>query len=490
MNRFNNLLYCRQFIFCQEEINDFEHWQKYRINDYILYAHPQLNVTRLVSKTKELILLGSLYDSKNNLATNEDIVGQLIESDDFSDLLVKTEVYTGRFVLIFRKGTSVKLFHDPSASRRVHYLMDETKFCCATLPHLIAKYLNVPKSRDQQVTDFYRSHHFLSHNQVGIMENTSYDAIKLLTANFYIDVTKRKVFRFWPYRKLSTISLLEGIDIVTESMKGFMANMHQRNKLMMAVTAGNDSRLLLASAREFKDDMFFYVCHLPRMKNEKHQDLEAFQKISQLGNLKGKVVTYDPYVDPDFKAIYYQNNEFASQDNLPLIYNFHYKECSDKLNISTTMSDVTRNFFSSAIRVTPEILSTVWYYQGNNYVLDIYKRWFAEFESYARAFNYNILDVFNWEERISSWQAYYISDCDIAREEVPMLNSRKVLEVMLSVPAKYRDMHTNIFHRAMVKKMWPELAKVPYNPNFKKKVSYSLKKMGVYWPIRKAIRGW
>jgi hypothetical protein len=490
MNPYQDLLYCRQFIFCQKEIQDFDHWQKYTVNNYFLYVHPKLKVTKVSRKSKELFLLGSLFDSTNKMATDEDITEKLIDVNEFKDLLAKSENYTGRYVLIYKDDRGVKLFHDPSASRRVHYLMDEEKFCCATQPHLIAKYLDIPKTSNMEVLNFYKSDQFYSHNQVGVMENTIYDPIKLLTANFYIDITNRKVIRFWPYRKLNSISLNEGIELVTKELKGFMANIHQRNKIVMGVTAGNDSRLLLASAREFKDDIFIYVFHLPRMKNERHQDLEAFQKIVRLGNMKGKIVSHNPKVDPDFKAIYDKNNEFASQENLSLIYNFHYKECADKLNVSTTMSDVTRNFFSSAIKVTPEILTNLWYYKGNKYVLDIYKRWLMEVEEYANALNYNILDIFNWEERISSWQSYYLSDCDIARDEVAVLNSRKVLEIMLSVPAKYRDMHTNIFHRSMVKKMWPELGTVSYNPNFKKKVSYSLKKMGIYWPIRKAIRGW
>ncbi len=393
MNPYKDLLYCRQFILSQTEITDFHDWQKHAIDNYHLYVHPKLKVTKVSRKSKELYLLGSLYDSTDKMANDEDIVYKLIEAGEFKDLLEKSEKYTGRFVMIFKKGPAIYLFHDPSASRRVHYLMDRNRFCCATQPHLIAKYYNIPKSSDKVVLDFYKSDQFYRHNQVGVIGNTIYDPIKLLTANFYLDITNRKVIRFWPYRKLTAVSLNEGVDLVSKSLKGFMANMHQRNKLMMAVTAGNDSRLLLSSAREFKDDMFFYVYHLPRMKNDRHQDLEAFQKITSICNLKGKIVPYNPEVDPDFKAIYEQNNEFYSQHNLPLIYNFHYKECADKLNVSTTMSDVTRNFFSSAKQVTPEILAAVWNYQGTKYVLDLYKRWFAEFKDYAEEFNYNILDV-------------------------------------------------------------------------------------------------
>jgi len=98
--------------------------------------------------------------------------------------------------------------------------------------------------------------------------------------------------------------------------------------------------------------------------------------------------------------------------------------------------------------------------------------------------------LLNWEERNGNLYTQYQVDKDIAQEEFAPYNCRRLMEVFLSVPNKYRDIHTNIYFRAMIKHLWPELMSEPINPKFKKKVSYDLKKMGVYWPIRRISRSW
>jgi hypothetical protein len=491
MNTYQDLLYCRQFMFCKKTISDFSEWKTYYIGEYKLYVHPKLSVSSVENKDKGLYLLGSLYDYARNTITNEEILDRLIRASTFEELLKASDRYTGRFILIFKHNSSIKIFHDPSAARKIHYYMSGDDFCCATQPHVIAKYFNIDKTFNQEIRQFYNSPQFYAHNKVGILSNTIYDPIKLLLPNRYIDVNRKEVIHFWPYRKLNTISLNEGVDCVTSILKGYLLNIHHRNKLMMAVTSGNDSRLLLAASRNICEDILYYVYHLPRMKSQDHPDLRIHRRIMKGLGLKEYIVEYETSVDENFKEIYYKNNEFPEWKNLPIIYNFLYKQCSDKLNVATTMSDVTRNFFSTNRKlITSNLLATIWQYKDMPYVISNYENWLTAVEPLAKKYGYNILDLFNWEERVGCWSSYYVSDSDIARDEVSPLNSRELLEIMLSVPKKYRDMHTNIFHRTMIKHMWPELAKFPYNPNFQKRTSYTLKKMGIYWPVRSIIRGW
>ena len=105
-------------------------------------------------------------------------------------------------------------------------------------------------------------------------------------------------------------------------------------------------------------------------------------------------------------------------------------------------------------------------------------------------YNYRILELLNWEERNGNLYTQYQVDKDIAQEEFTPYNCRKLMEIFLAVPNKYRDIHTNIYFRAMIKHLWPELMSEPINPKLKKKISYNLKKVGIYWPIRRITRGW
>jgi hypothetical protein len=492
MNPYNNLLYCRQYIFCQKEIPELSGWNNFIIDNYKLYVHPNLTVSSIKGKGKELYLLGSLFDHKKMDTTNEEILDKLIISKTFEEFLQDSENYTGRFILIFKQNSSLKIFHDPSASRRIYYYMNGSNFCFASQPFLIAKYFSIEKTKKPEILQCYdNSTQALFHEKTGVLHSTIYEPIKRLLPNWYIDVDKREVMRFWPYRKLNPISLNEGVESVSSMLKGFIKNIHHRNKLIMALTSGNDSRLLLAASRDICDDVFYYIFLLPRMKDEYHPDVVVPKKIMNRIKLKENVILYNTTVDEDFKEIYFKNNEFASEANLPIIYNFMYKQCAGRLNLVTSMSDVTRNFFQTTRKIiTPELMATIWQYKNNPYAIEHYRNWLNEIKPLATKCNYSILDLFNWEERVAVWNASYASDTDIARDEASPFCSRRLLEIMLSVPKKYRDLNTNIFHRTMIKHMWPELAEFPYNPIFRRRASYILKKAKVYWVIRSIVRGW
>lgn len=491
MNPYQHLLYCRQFILCEKEISDFQTWNIYTIDRFKLYVHPKLNVSTAKKDEKELYLLGDLYDYNYRTISNDGILERLIVSDSIHELTRKCENYAGRFILIFKKNKSIKIFNDAAASRKIYYYIEGDTFCCATQPHVIAKYFDVRRSKKTEILEFYQSQEFYAHNKVGIMNKTIYDPIKLLQANYYIDINRREIKRFWPHQKLQTISFNEGIEKASSTLKGLMKNIHFRNKIMMAITGGNDSRLLLSASREIADDIFLYIFHLPGMKNCSHPDLAIHKKITAMIGNEGYIVDYNTEIDNDFKEIFFKNNEFPEEANLPIIYNFMYKKCSDKLNVATTLNDMTRCFFNTfRKKIDARLLAIINGYQGIQYVIEEYRKWLIKTKPVLDNYGYNILDIFKQEERISNWSAYYVSDSDIAIDEVSPFTCRKLFETILSVPRKYRDVNTNIFNRAMINKMWPEIGKLPYNPFLKNKICYTMKKTRLYWPVRRVIKGW
>ena len=488
MNPYQDLLYCRQFMLCEKEIEDFQTWNIFTIDKYRLYVHPKLPVHTLKRNEKEIYLLGELYDYQNVTTTSEDILEKLIKADSFLELNEKCESYAGRFILIFKQNTSINIFNDSAAGRKVYYYVDGNTVCCATQAHVIAKYFDVKKSSRPEVLEFYQSPAFKYHKQVGVIENTSYDQIKLLLANHYFDVNQREAKRFWPHRKLNTMSLNEGVEKASAILQGLIKNIHHRNpQLSMAVTAGNDSRLLLSASREIAGDIFYYVHRLPLRGND--ADMEMNDRITKLIGNERYIVEHNPEVDPDFKEIFMQNNEFPAEGNLPIIYNFMYKMCSDKLNIATTLNDVTRSFLTTYKKqIDGDLLAKLWDYSDIQYVIETYDQWLEETLPVLDEYGYYVLDIFNQEERITNWAAYYVSDSDIAMDEVAPISCRELFEIMLSVPSKYRDRHTNVFNRAMINHMWPEIGKLPYNPVFRVQLYTVLKKTHLFWPLRRLLK--
>ncbi|MCD4731686.1 MAG: hypothetical protein K8R74_13860 [Bacteroidales bacterium] len=485
------LLYRRQFILCPEEIDNRQGWNQFNIKgDYYLYVHPDLIQTEYTEPNQQIIILGDMYDPLNERFNNIDIAARLIKSKTIEELTANSSAYAGRFIIIFVKGDLFYMFNDASASRKIYYIYHKDYVWCASQPHVLADFCSIKESGDPQVQDFYRSREFKQHDHCGVLNNTIYDPIKQLLPNFYLDVKLKKIIRFWPVKKNIHISLQEGVEHGSKMLTGIIKSANERNDLMMAVTAGNDTRMLLAASRPVSENIFYYIINLPRY-DEKSPDLVIPNKLLSKVGLKQNVLEFSNDIDEEFKKYYFLNNQFAHERNLSIIYSIFYKQFPDKINMPGRFSDIARNFFNTYHKVlTPELLATFWNYEDVDYVVDRYKIWLEEANKIKSDYNYRILELLNWEERNGNLYTQYQVDKDIAQEEFTPYNCRNLMEIYLAVPNKYRDIHTNVYFRAMIKHLWPELLTEPFNPKFEKRVSYNLKKIGIYWYIRRIIRGW
>jgi hypothetical protein len=475
-----------------EELSDRPTWNKYKINGtYYLFAHPDLVQTEVEEKNKKIILLGDMYDPSLKLKSNDLILDLLIKEDDINEIIRSTFQFAGRFAIFCTIGSKLYIFHDASGSRKVFYTIKDGQIWCASRPHVLAEYCDIQITTNEQVLDFYQSENFFRHDKVGVIDNTIYDPIKQLLPNHYLDAQKKEHFRFWPEKRNMYTSLSEGVELGSKMLAGIIESANERQDLMMAVTAGNDTRLLLAASKKVSNNIFYYTTKTPKLHDD-HQDIVIPNRLLEKNGLKFHIIDYihEP-VDEEFRKIYLQNNQFANERELSRIYNVYYKRFPEKINLPGRVSDISRNFFNTyKKKITPELLAIIWEYDDIEYVIKNYREWLRKAGEIAKTYNYNILELFNWEERNGNLYTAYQMDKDIAQEEFTPYNCRRLMEIFLSVPSKYRDIHTNVYYRAMIKHLWPELLAEPINPNLKKYTSYYLKKVGVYWLIRRLIRGW
>jgi hypothetical protein len=488
----NNLLYRRQFVMGPDDLSDRPGWIKYILNNSLyLFVHPDLVRTEYKENHKQLILLGDMYDPLNKNHGNVEILSNIIRNNSIEEIIESSFQYAGRFALFCTINSHLYIFHDASASRKVFYTVTGNTMWCASQPHVIAGYCNIEKTKDEQVLQFYKSDKFFSHDQVGVINNTIFDPVKQLLPNHYLDVTGKKSVRFWPVKKNRLISLHEGIEVGSKLLSGIIESANERRDLMMAVTAGNDTRLLLAASRKVSSDIYYYIIKIPRL-HDRHDDITIPSRLLKKVGLEFNILEFEKVVDDEaFRDAYFSNNLFANERAFALIYHVFHKRFPDKINLPGRFSDISRNFFNTYRKtITPELLAKFWDYENIGYVLKHYRTWLAEAGEIATKYNYNILELFNWEERNGNLYTAFQADKDIAQEEFTPYNCRRLMEVFLSVPNKYRDIHTNVYFRAMIRHLWPELMSEPFNPNLEKRSSYYLKKIGIYWFIRRFTRGW
>src|SRR5699024_3101951 len=74
------------------------------------------------------------------------------------------------------------------------------------------------------------------------------------------------------------------------------------------------------------------------------------------------------------------------------------------------------------------------------------------------------IEIFYWEQRMSTWGALHPAEVDIAAEAISPFNCRLLLETCLKVPRTLRIAPQCTFFREVIKRNWGEVLLEPINP--------------------------
>ena len=111
--------------------------------------------------------------------------------------------------------------------------------------------------------------------------------------NKYIDLLLKKIVRYWPVKeseiKPKKIPIDDVVNICSQMIQGFLESANKRYKLMIPVTAGNESRLLLAASKNIKNDVFYYINKTKDM-SDSHNDIRIPKKLLGKINLKFHII--------------------------------------------------------------------------------------------------------------------------------------------------------------------------------------------------------
>jgi hypothetical protein len=472
------LRYRNQYLLAPESITcPFMH-QEHKVDEaYRLYTHIDLQVTACEASGTKMWLLGDLFDYESPQKSNSHILADLIHSQ-YHDLLYRLGNFAGRFVLINLNKRGLKLVHDATAARKIYYTKNEGIDWFSSQPHLLAKVLNLQKTTNPEILDFYASDVFKSNHNASIGNITIYDEVKQLMPNHFYNANTSSKIRYWPYCRTKERSLKEAASLCAGMVKGYMESITNRYEVMLPVTAGKDSRTLLAATKNHPEKVFYYV-NKEKGKDETFHDIAVPKKLlSDLG-LEFNILEYSEEVDEDFKKVYFENNEYACERFLPLIYNY-YLHFGDKVNLpGNTATAGSEWFLGTKFPMTALNLAKKNQVERWSFAIDYYEEWLEEVKEACPNNNINLHDLYYWEERMANWSNQVQQEKDIAQEEINIFNSRELVTQYLSVHSKYLEIHSFKVYIEVIRQLWPELLKYPINKFFKHSLLKVLRKVRV-----------
>jgi hypothetical protein len=456
------LSFRRQFVLGPHFADEFSSWQRIIIDGGLrLTAHPDLDVCRVANRDKAITLLGYILDPARPSASNLDIVTELLDrlhtGDDFFE---HTARFGGRWVLVVNDGVRTIGFADAAGLRQVAYTAGSApgQLWCASQPGLLAEVVDLPL--DSEAVAFLQTGRLVWPPG----DATPYGGIKALLPNHYLDLRTGRPCRYWPNADLPAMPLREAIRKSSEILRGLMEGVQHRSDLMLALTAGWDSRLTLAASRSMTREIFHFTAVFSDTAVGDPDVTVPARLLLKLGR-KHEILDCRNDVDDEFAKIYRRNVIMAHEEYCPVAQALLDQTPSEGVCIRGDVAEIAKCYYrlgaSNGEEVTAHELCVVVGLPRHPFLMKEFERWLSG--ARGRSYNVPLLDLFYWEQEASRLHAMIEAECDIARESFAPLNCRSLLTTMLSVPERYRQEPTFDLFRALIKRLWPEALMEPIN---------------------------
>lgn len=475
----DRLMYRRQFVLGPRPVACFPAYNSFRVGDHFhLTAHADLNTVHTVEGNRSLTLLGFILDPRHPNADDSRILKQLMPelcSDSHPmDFLQTLNVYGGRWILIANNGSRITVCNDALGQRPLYYTprLANGEVWCGAQPGIIGSLLGLEPSRlameflDAQKRSGQQEYWFPN-------DISGYDDIRLLLPNHYLDLTTAQSHRFWPSTLLKKLSLRHAVREGAKQLRGLMLSAANRFPLAVLMTAGWDSRSVLAAGKNLKTEVSYFTCDLGNGKTAAADISVPARLLYKLGKAH-RVLNVPESMDPEFKQLYLQNVAMAHECMGPTAQALFEFLGSSEVRVSGSGSETVRQQFrpSRWHAVTAETLAS-FAWTKERFAIEAFGQWL---EGIPKDTGFHILDLFYWEQKCGQWLAVGQVEWDLVGESFAPFNCRELLSTLLSTHVAYRVEPHYELYRALLKELWPEVLAEPINPHKKPRTdSTSLK---------------
>ncbi|EPC04226.1 hypothetical protein L861_02615 [Litchfieldella anticariensis FP35 = DSM 16096] len=210
------------------------------------------------------------------------------------------------------------------------------------------------------------------------------------------------------------------------------------------------------------------------------RDLLCTKKLSQLLSLRFEEIQLsNVHPSEEFSVLYHGlQGETRAPNVKDTFARQQYFGVNDNFEVRSSISEVSRSFVRRKFH-TAEMALTA------DAMVPIYKRvpfsrkWHElirqEFATWmerssfrdVEKYGYDWLDFYYWEIRVGTWQALVLQDADYYTNPTVLFNNRKLIELMLSAPEKYRKDDT--LQVMIMSTLDGDVLKTPIVKNFGKK---------------------
>lgn len=466
------LLFRRQFILGPRFLTGFPAWKRLDVGPSIrLTVHPDLPTCRAVEGTASVTLLGYILDPYRLHDHDADILQRLLrhleDGGSRQSLIGLTYPLGGRWILIVKNQQAEWLFNDPCGFRQVFFARPPSKgLWCASQPELLAETLDL--APNPEAVAFIRASGRRNPQYWWPGDSSLYGEVRHLQPNHYLDLKTGTDHRFWPHGDLTP---RPAMDVVAENgrlLRGLIESASRRFELALGVTAGKDTRALLAASRPIRHQLYPFTLLYWNLTRDSPDVRIPNRLLTRLG-LPHHLIVCPSRVDKKFRKLCARNMTTAHDCYASIARGLFdgyppSRACLMGTAIGTTVGAYRRRLRRGRPQTDPESVDAetlAWLTdQEHPFAVEALRRW----RSGLNQTNVPVLDLFYWEGREGNWQAMAQSERDVAQEMFSPFSCRLFLANALAVPESYRAGPSYAFIRSIILDLWPEVLSESINP--------------------------
>ncbi len=444
-------------------------WQQHAVDRGLhLSIHPDLPYTRVDRGEHSLVLLGFALDPRHPEWRESQILEHVLDQSGptFESVCRAFDSIGGRWAAIFRDAQRVLVFHDAAGVRQVYHCRDENGAVrCGSSPGLLARIGGKPAD----------DAHRLEMERVGLLNplhthfwpgnGSSFCGISRLLPNHVLDTRAGVAHRYWPHEPLPTIDPDTAAARGSATLRGIITAAAERYPLALSITAGLDSRLLMAASREHVDRLSFYTLKRPgmsfltpdiRIPGRMLSDLGLSHKVIGAPSVDGGPVTAALSASHSPVHASIVNQVAAMMADPP-------REDGAWVTLNGNVAEVAQCRYSR-IPLTAENMARNARLPGSTFAAHQFVKWLDGATVALEGSGVDPWDLLYWEQKMGGWFGSIRTEFDLVEEAVSPYNSREWLTTMLAVDPALRTAPDMSFFLRLIGDLWPALLDYPINP--------------------------
>ncbi|MBG1241904.1 hypothetical protein [Nostoc sp. NZL] len=448
-----------QFILCQIENYIPKNWNTRRSGSWCLGFHPDLPVIEILASDSSSIgwLLGYPIDT-NGLLLNKSLQISVSPKDSSAASQLESSLYAfgGRFLAIFLTSDISRVYLDPFGSLSTVF--------CAQQQIVASSTALIPYSEDSK--DNYE---LINTLDIPRKDNwypfglTPRHSVERLLPNHFLDLKNWQSTRHWPIDEITMIqdedverSVYEIVSIVKNNITALVRNY----PLYMSLTAGRDSRMLLACAREHLKNLEFFTIRIPDKGGR--LDCEVASKMAKSYGLNHRVIEFEEATETELNEWLYRTGNCVAGRTWRNVRTLKQLDPQRGILIAIgsgvgrsqnwSGSDTESTFIDSNELLQRLKLPVTAYLkkQANQWLTNL-----------AINNSFTILDFLHIEQKLGCWAGpQHYGHITSAFRAYPFCH-RKIIEIMLSLPPDYK--RSQMLANDLIKNLYPELLMFPFN---------------------------